>query len=136
MDNQIDNHGDQLERRMERRRGERRRSGAAGEACIVDPTLKNRVIDALRAVFDPEIPVNIYDLGLIYALDIDNAGNVFIRMTLTAAACPVAHTFPATVCDTVQAVDGIGDVEVELVWDPPWSREMMSEGARLQLGLM
>jgi FeS assembly SUF system protein len=94
------------------------------------------VIDALRAVFDPEIPVNIYDLGLIYALDIDNAGNVFIRMTLTAAACPVAHTFPATVCDAVQAVDGVGDVEVELVWDPSWSREMMSEGARLQLGLM
>jgi len=102
-----------------------------------DETLEARVIAVLRTVFDPEIPANIYDLGLIYALEVDEEkGDVFIRMTLTAAACPVAHTFPATVCDTVQALDGVNEVEVELVWEPQWSREMMSEAARLQLGMV
>lgn len=100
-------------------------------------TLEARVIAALRTVFDPEIPVNIYDLGLIYALKVDEEKHdVYIRMTLTAAACPVAHTFPATVGNTVQALDGVNEVAVELVWEPHWSREMMSEAARLQLGLV
>lgn len=98
--------------------------------------LQGRVIDALRTVYDPEIPVNIYDLGLVYALDVDEAaGSVQIRMTLTAPACPVAQSFPATVQDVVESVDGINDARVELVWDPPWSRERMSEAARLQLGI-
>lgn len=102
-----------------------------------DATLEARVIAALRTVFDPEIPVNIYDLGLIYALAVDEEKrDVHIRMTLTAAACPVAHTFPSVVGNTVQALDGVNDVEVELVWEPHWSREMMSEAARLQLGMM
>ena len=99
--------------------------------------LKTRVIAALRTVFDPEIPVNIYDLGLIYGLDIDaNGGNVAIRMTLTAPACPVAQSFPATVSDAVEQVDGVNHAKVELVWEPPWSQNMMSEAARLQLGML
>ncbi|MFM0632544.1 SUF system Fe-S cluster assembly protein [Paraburkholderia xenovorans] len=99
--------------------------------------LKERVIDALRTVFDPEIPVNIYDLGLVYGLDVDEAeGRVEIRMTLTAPGCPVAQTFPATVEDAVFSVSGVNDVHVELVWDPPWSRQRMSDAARLQLGML
>jgi len=102
----------------------------AGEA------LEPRVVAALRQVFDPEIPVNIYDLGLIYRLDIGPRGDVVIRMTLTAPGCPVAHTFPGTVAAAVRAVDGVSDAQVELVWDPPWSPEMMTEAARLQLGML
>lgn len=99
--------------------------------------LEERVIDALRTVFDPEIPVNIYDLGLVYGLDVDEAeGGVGIRMTLTAPGCPVAQTFPATVEDAVFSVSGVNDVHVELVWDPPWSRDRMSDAARLQLGML
>ncbi|TFE36458.1 SUF system Fe-S cluster assembly protein [Paraburkholderia dipogonis] len=99
--------------------------------------LKSRVIAALRTVYDPEIPVNIFDLGLIYGLDVDaDAGRIGIRMTLTAPGCPVAQTFPATVEDAVFAVSGVNDVHVELVWDPPWSRDSMSDAARLQLGLL
>ncbi|MEM5460447.1 SUF system Fe-S cluster assembly protein [Paraburkholderia phytofirmans] len=99
--------------------------------------LEERVMDALRTVFDPEIPVNIYDLGLVYGLDVDEAeGRVEIRMTLTAPGCPVAQTFPATVEDAVFSVNGVNDVHVELVWDPPWSRERMSDAARLQLGML
>lgn len=95
------------------------------------------VVDALRTVYDPEIPVNIYDLGLIYGLEIDaDNRRVHIRMTLTAPGCPVAQTFPATVADAVRQLAGIDDVGVELVWDPPWSRESMSEAARLELGLL
>jgi FeS assembly SUF system protein len=97
--------------------------------------LKSRVIAALRTVYDPEIPVNIFDLGLVYGLDVD-AGRIGIRMTLTAPGCPVAQTFPATVEDAVFAVSGVNDVQVELVWDPPWSRDSMSDAARLQLGLL
>ena len=102
-----------------------------------DDALEAKVIAALRTVFDPEIPVNIYDLGLIYALEVDEEEHdVYIRMTLTAAACPVAHTFPATVGNTVQALEGVNEVVVELVWEPQWSREMMNEAARLQLGML
>jgi FeS assembly SUF system protein len=100
-------------------------------------SLVNRVIDALRTVFDPEIPVNIYDLGLIYHLDVDGAeGRVEIRMTLTAPGCPVAQTFPSTVEDAVYSVNGVNSVRVELVWEPPWSRERMSDAARLKLGML
>jgi FeS assembly SUF system protein len=99
-------------------------------------TLRSSVIGALRSLFDPEIPVNIYDLGLIYVLDVDDGqGRVAIRMTLTAPGCPVAQTFPATVENAVRQVPGVRHVSVELVWDPPWSQEHMSEAARLQLGL-
>jgi FeS assembly SUF system protein len=99
--------------------------------------LAGRVIDALRTVYDPELPVNIYDLGLVYGLDVDEAvGKVRIRMTLTAPGCPVAQTFPATVEGVVEAVEGVNDARVELVWEPPWSRDRMSEAARLDLGMI
>jgi FeS assembly SUF system protein len=97
--------------------------------------LKEQIVGALRNVFDPEIPVNIYDLGLIYAIEIDN-GDVKLKMTLTAPGCPVAQTFPATVENAVKAVPGVNDAAVELVWDPPWSSEHMSEAAKLQLGML
>lgn len=98
--------------------------------------LRNLVIDALQQIYDPEIPVNIYDLGLIYGLELDERGEVDIDMTLTAPGCPVAQTFPGTVENAVKAVPGVSEARVKLVWDPPWSRERMSEEALLQLGLM
>lgn len=96
--------------------------------------LHDQVVSALKTVFDPEIPVNIYDLGLIYDLNIGANGEVYVRMTLTAPGCPVAQTFPDTVAEAVRSVPGVTDARVELVWDPPWGPERMSEPARLQLG--
>ena len=93
------------------------------------------VIDALRTVHDPEIPVNIYELGLIYGMEIDEAGNVAIDMTLTAPACPVAGEMPQWVADAVAAVEGAGEVEVTMVWDPPWSPARMSEDAKMLLDM-
>jgi len=93
------------------------------------------VKDALREIFDPEIPVNIYELGLVYAIDIDAENNVAIRMTLTAPACPVAGEMPGQVREAVQAVDGVNNAEVDLVWDPPWNPSLMAETAKLQLGM-
>lgn len=101
----------------------------------VDEALKERVIEALRQIYDPEIPVNIYDLGLIYDLDIDAQGQVSIRMTLTAPGCPVAQSFPAQVARTVAAVEGVARCNVDLTWDPPWTPARASEAARLQLGI-
>ncbi len=97
--------------------------------------LVTRVIDALKTVYDPEIPVNIYDLGLIYKVDIHRAF-ADIDMTLTAPGCPVAATFPGMVERTVALVPGIEGAAVELVWDPPWTPELISEAARLELGLI
>lgn len=102
----------------------------------VEQGLRERVIEALRQIRDPEIPINIYDLGLIYGLDIDDMGRVSIRMTLTAPGCPVAQTFPAQVEDAVEAVNGVSRAHVELVWEPPWDKSRLSEAARLQLGLL
>jgi FeS assembly SUF system protein len=93
------------------------------------------VIAALRTVHDPEIPVNLYDLGLIYNLDISAEGKVQIEMTLTTPSCPVAGTMPTEVLRAVSALDGVGLVEVKLVWDPPWTMENMSEDAKLALGM-
>lgn len=98
--------------------------------------LTDQVKQALRGVYDPEIPVNIYDLGLIYRLDVDAQGNVAIQMTLTAPGCPVAQTFPGTVECAVKSVPGVNNAKVELVWDPPWSRDNMSDAAKLQLGML
>lgn len=98
-------------------------------------SLEEHVIAALRTCYDPEIPVNIYELGLIYDLHVDPAGAVSIRMTLTSPACPVAGALPADVQSKVQAVPGVTSAKVELVWDPPWEMSRMSEEARLQLGL-
>ncbi|MGO9445411.1 MAG: SUF system Fe-S cluster assembly protein [Thiobacillaceae bacterium] len=97
--------------------------------------LRATVIDALKTVYDPEIPVNIYDLGLVYALKIDDAGNVDIDMTLTAPGCPVAQTFPRLVEARLRAVPGVSEAHVDIVWDPPWDKSRMSELARVELGL-
>jgi len=116
-------------------RAEREQARPAAEAD--EAGLRGSIVEALRTVYDPEIPVNIYDLGLIYGLDVDEAaGTVAIRMTLTAPGCPVAQTFPATVEQAVRRVADVREAHVELVWDPPWSRERMSEAARLELGLL
>jgi FeS assembly SUF system protein len=96
---------------------------------------KEAVVEALRTVYDPEIPVNIYELGLIYDLAIDAKGDVRIEMTLTAPACPVAGILPRQVAEAVAAVDGVGEVEVDLVWDPPWTKDRMSDEARLALDM-
>jgi len=98
--------------------------------------LKRQVIAALSTIYDPELPVNIYDLGLIYGLDVDADGRVDIRMTLTAPGCPVAQTFPTQVEQAVAEVKGVASAHVEIVWDPPWDQSRMTEAARLQLGLV
>jgi FeS assembly SUF system protein len=98
--------------------------------------LKPRIVEMLRTVYDPEIPLNIYDLGLIYALEVYDDGRVRILMTLTAPGCPVAQEFPAVVAQAVRQVEGVRDAEVEIVWEPPWSPDRMSEAHRLALGLM
>jgi FeS assembly SUF system protein len=98
--------------------------------------IEEQVINALKRVFDPEIPVNIYDLGLIYELKIDDQFNVFIRMTLTAPNCPVAEEMPEMVRTQVKTVEAIKEVTVELVFDPPWDKDMLSESALLELGLL
>lgn len=97
--------------------------------------LEEAVIAALKTVFDPEIPVNIYDLGLIYDILIDKHHHVHIKMTLTSPGCPVAQTFPGTVETAVNQVEGVSETTVELVWEPPWTQERMSEVARLELGM-
>jgi FeS assembly SUF system protein len=99
-------------------------------------TLHERLVEALRTVHDPEIPVNIYDLGLIYRLDVDEQGVATVEMTLTAPACPVAGTLPHEVGRVIDAVPGVTDATVRLVWDPPWTQERMSEEALLQLGML
>ena len=101
-----------------------------------DATLEQRAIAAMRSVYDPEIPLNIYDLGLIYDLQINDKAEVFIKMTLTAPGCPVAGILPGQVADAVKAVEGIEDAKVELVWDPPWNQDRMSDEAKLTLGLL
>ena len=98
--------------------------------------LQSRVIEMLRTIYDPEIPVNIYDLGLVYQIEVNDSDDVLVRMTLTAPNCPVAQSFPETVQNKLLFVPGINDVDVELVWEPPWNREKMSEAARLELGMM
>lgn len=97
--------------------------------------LRGRVIAALKGIRDPELPVNIYDLGLVYDLAVSDAGEVTIQMTLTSPGCPVAQTFPAQVTAALEAVPGVTQARVELVWEPPWDQGRLSEAARLELGL-
>lgn len=115
------------------------RPEAFGGTVVPDPlnTLKYKplIIDAVSKVYDPEIPVNIYELGLVYDIDVDSEANVSIRMTLTAPACPAAQTIPVDVERRVREVEGIKDVKVAVVWDPPWTRDRMSEVAKLTLGM-
>lgn len=98
--------------------------------------IEGKVIEALKQVYDPEIPVNIYELGLIYHIDVKPDDAVEIKMTLTAPACPVAGTLPGEVEKQVQSIPEVTSANVELVWEPPWSRDMMSEAALLQLGML
>ena len=112
----------------------------AAKPPAVDPhavggDLYEAVIDALKEIYDPEIPVNIYDLGLIYNVEIDE-GHVMVTMTLTTPHCPVAESMPGEVELRVGAVPGVGDVEVNLVWDPPWDPGKMSDEAKLELGML
>ena len=104
-------------------------NGAGGE-------LQQAVIDALKEIYDPEIPVNIYDLGLIYGVEVDDEADATVTMTLTTPHCPVAESMPAEVELRTSSVPGIRDAEVNLVWDPPWSPEQMSDEARLELGML
>ena len=118
-------------------------SADAGSAALAGAPLapgtpvaeQSAVAEALRTVYDPEIPVNIYDLGLVYGIDIAVDGNVAVEMSLTSPACPVAGTLPQTVADAAAGVGGVGEVTVNVVWDPPWTPEKMSEDARLALGM-
>ena len=98
-------------------------------------TLKDQILAAIRTVYDPEMPVNIYELGLIYGLDVDDAGRANVRMTLTAPNCPVAGTLPGEVERAIRAVPGVTGVKLELTFDPPWSKDRMSEAAKLALGI-
>ncbi len=96
--------------------------------------LRDKVIECLKTVFDPEIPVNIYDLGLIYRVDIMPINNVQITMTLTAPSCPAAQSLPIEVDQKLKQIEGVNDVHVQVTWDPPWDKSMMSEEAQLELG--
>ena len=98
-------------------------------------SLEDKIIEVLRTCYDPEIPVNIHELGLIYGIDIDPEGAVHIKMTLTSPACPVAGSLPPEVEQKVAKVDGVSAAKVEVVWDPPWNPDKMTEAARLQLGM-
>ncbi|MEY8829059.1 SUF system Fe-S cluster assembly protein [Sedimentitalea sp. XS_ASV28] len=101
-----------------------------------DHPLFEQVVDACRSVYDPEIPVNIYELGLIYTIDISSENEVRIIMSLTAPGCPVAGEMPGWVADAVDPIPGVKQVDVELTWEPPWGMDMMSDEARLELGFM
>ena len=109
-------------------------------AVVSDPLntlkLKPQVIEVVSTVYDPEIPVNIYELGLIYDITVNAAGVVGVRMTLTSPMCPAAQSLPVEVSDRVKAIPGVTGANVEVVWDPPWDKDKMSEAAKLQLGLL
>ncbi len=98
--------------------------------------LEGRVIEAIRTCYDPEIPVNIYELGMIYNIDVDDEANVHVRMTLTSPNCPVAESLPIEVERKVQNVEGVKKGSVEVVWEPPWNMGMMTEAAKLELGML
>ena len=98
--------------------------------------LKQKIIDCLQTIYDPEIPVNIYELGLIYEVDILPINNVQIVMTLTAPGCPAAQSLPIEVDQKLRQIEGVNDVHVAVTWDPPWNRTMMSEAAQLELGML
>ena len=97
--------------------------------------LKEKVISEIKKIYDPEIPVNIYELGLIYKVEIDENNKVNVEMTLTSPNCPVAESLPNNVNENIMKVEGITDVDLKLVWDPPWSKDKMSEAAKLELNL-
>tara|TARA_A100001011_G_scaffold346621_1_gene383155 strand:+ start:208 stop:510 length:303 start_codon:yes stop_codon:yes gene_type:complete len=97
--------------------------------------IKEKVIAEIKKIYDPEIPVNIYELGLIYKIEVDEKNKVLIEMTLTSPNCPVAESLPNSVKENILKIEGIEDVNLKLVWDPPWTKEKMSEAAKLELNL-
>ncbi|MCL5283936.1 MAG: DUF59 domain-containing protein [Armatimonadetes bacterium] len=111
-------------------------STSGGEKPVYTPVLEAKVIEAISSCYDPEIPVNIYDLGLVYDIDVRPNGEVFITMTLTSPFCPVAESLPLEVESKVSRIEGVTNVEVDVVWEPRWTPEFMTEAARLELGLM
>ena len=102
---------------------------------LIMSDLKDKVISEIKKIYDPEIPVNIYELGLIYKIEIKDESEVVIEMTLTSPNCPVAESLPNSVKDNILKIDGINDVNLKLVWDPPWTQDKMSEAAKLELNL-
>ena len=97
--------------------------------------MKEKIIKAIEQCFDPEIPVNIYELGLIYDVTVDNNNKVYVKMTLTTPNCPVAESLPNEVKNSIKEIKEVKDVDLDLVWDPPWDKSMMSEAAKLELNL-
>ena len=97
--------------------------------------IKNRVIEKIKGIYDPEIPVNIYELGLIYKIEVDEKNKINIDMTLTSPNCPVAESLPNEVKENIMKVEGVSDVNLNLVWEPPWEKDKMSEAAKLELNL-
>lgn len=114
-------------------------SGAETAALVADAAntaaLKPKIVAAISTVFDPEIPVNIWELGLVYDVIVDSEGVAGIRMTLTAPGCPAAQSLPVEVAAKVKAVPGVSDAKVDIVWEPAWTRDRMSDAAKLQLGM-
>ena len=106
------------------------------EETTTTTDLRERVLNAIKSVYDPEIPVDIYELGLIYEINIYPVNNVYILMTLTSPACPSAEAIPSEVEEKIKAIEGINDVKVEVTFDPPYTQDMMSEAAKLELGFM
>lgn len=136
----VEDAGESAADRLERKRDylEGFLAAQPAEAAAGEPGggTYDAIIDALKEIFDPEIPVNIYDLGLIYGVEVFDGGHAVVTMTLTTPHCPVAESMPAEVELRVGAVPGVGDVEVNLVWDPPWDPQLMSDEAKLELGML
>ena len=114
-------------------------AGQAKDLRMDDPVtdikeLDRQIVDVLKTIFDPEIPVNIYDLGLIYKVDVDTEGNVAVKMTLTAPGCPVAESLPLEVAAKIETIPGVSRARVDIVWEPAWNKDMLSEEAKLTLG--
>jgi FeS assembly SUF system protein len=101
----------------------------------MDDTTRQKIIETIREIYDPEIPVNIYEIGLIYEVTVDDGGHAHVLMTLTSPTCPVAESLPPEVEQKVAAVDGVTSASVEITWDPPWDPDMMSDAAKLELGM-
>ena len=128
--------GEKLERKRDYLEGFLAKQPEAEAATGAGGKLQQAVIDALKEIYDPEIPVNIYDLGLIYGVEVDEECDVTVTMTLTTPHCPVAETMPGEVELRAGSVPGVRDAEVNLVWDPPWGPDKMTDEARLELGML
>ena len=103
---------------------------------IDEEKVKSSIIDVLKNTYDPEIPVNVYDLGLIYEVNVDKEGEAYVRMTLTSPNCPVAETMPPEIQQKIAEIEGVENAVLEVVWDPPWTKDMMTEAAKLELNLL